>query len=245
MNFIDYSRDLSADEATNSIQRIYKRRDKQIPPDRYARTTPRELLGQQERELWMARFFERSGITTLAGKQILDLGCGKGSTLRLLLEYGASPHDLYGVDLLEDRIERARALNPVIRYERADARKLPFEDEFFDFIFVFTLFSSILDFPTSQNVAREISRTLRAGGNVIWYDLLIDNPKNRDVHGIRPSEIRRLFPNFQLKGRRITLAPPIGRRIGRISSLLYLLLSTCTPLCTHYFAMLEKADGSV
>ena len=44
----------------------------------------------------------------LLDKKILDVGCGSGGVLRDFIKYGALPENLYGIDLLEDRIERAK-----------------------------------------------------------------------------------------------------------------------------------------
>ena len=52
---------------------------------------------------------------------------------------------------------------------------------------------------------------------VLWYDIRVDNPKNPDVRGIRLNEIKELFPEASAyRAQRITLAPPIGRRVGRM-----------------------------
>jgi hypothetical protein len=43
------------------------------------------------------------------------------------------------------------------------------------------------------------------------------NPANPQTRGIRPVEIRRLFPGCHFTFERITLAPPIARRLASFS----------------------------
>jgi hypothetical protein len=50
---------------------------------------------------------------------------------------------------------------------------------------------------------------------VLWYDFIYDNPGNRDVRGVPVAQIRQLFPAGSLHVRRVTLAPPISRRVCR------------------------------
>ncbi len=51
----------------------------------------REILNNTQKELGRIR--------------ILDLGCGKGNTLRTILEMTSCPDNLYGIDLSNERIE--------------------------------------------------------------------------------------------------------------------------------------------
>ena len=61
------------------------------------------------------------------GERILDLGCGTGHLTSLIAESGA---EVVGVDSSEDMVGVASANYPHIRFEVADARSLPFKDEF-------------------------------------------------------------------------------------------------------------------
>jgi hypothetical protein len=91
-----------------------------------------------------------------------------------------------------------------------------------------------------QCIATEMLRVLKPGGFVLWYDFFVDNPRNPDVRGVRRREIRKLFPGCQIHLRRITLAPPIGRLVGRYSPFVYMLLSRSKTLCTHYLGLIKK-----
>ena len=100
------------------VRGVYARRRRSIPAGRYARTDPFTLCSSHEREEEMASLLRGEGLTSLAGLKILDVGCGRGDTMRQLLEYGADPELLTGIDLLEDRVNLARRLAPHLRHAR-------------------------------------------------------------------------------------------------------------------------------
>ena len=103
------------------------------------------------------------------------------------------------------------------------------------------MFTSILEAEMKQQAAKEMGRVLKAGGAILWYDFLFDNPRNPDVKGIRAREIRELFPGFEITLRKITLAPPIARKIplGSLPTL-YPLLGALPFLRTHYLGLFVK-----
>lgn len=61
------------------------------------------------------------------GERILDLGCGTG---HLTAQIAGSGAEVVGIDSSEDMVRVASENYPHIRFEVADARSLPFEDEF-------------------------------------------------------------------------------------------------------------------
>jgi hypothetical protein len=73
---------------------------------------------------------------------------------------------------------------------------------------------------------------------ILWYDFWL-NPTNKQTRGIRPPEIRRLFPGCGFEFHRITLAPPLARRIVPISWLLAALLEKLKLLNTHYLVAIQ------
>lgn len=195
---------------------------------------------RRERSLALGRLLERTGCLPLGGKQILEVGCGTGGNLASLISLGATRGNLTGVDLLADRIERARQAHPGITFHTANAEALPFADGAFDVVLVFTVFSSILDRVMAGNVAREINRVLRAGGAVIWYDFRWNSPFNPAVRGISDRAVRRLFPGFAPAMVTLTLLPPLARRLGFLTRPLYPILAALPFLRTHYLGILRK-----
>lgn len=229
-------------DLASRVQAVYSRRDQHLPVGRYSRFVPRELCGQHEREHTLISLLWRLGVTDLSTMRILDVGCGRGATLRLFLEYGAKPANLFGVDLLSDRVDQARELNSKINFQQANATAMSFGDQVFDLVVQFTTFTSIPDLEARIQVANEILRVLVPGGKLLWYDMAYNNPNNADVKGISPSEVRKLFPGCRIFGKRITLAPLLGRVIARFSYPLYHLLAQIPFLCTHYACIIEKSQ---
>jgi ubiquinone/menaquinone biosynthesis C-methylase UbiE len=218
----------------------YERRAHSIGSLRYSRMNPGHLFGLHEREAAMASMLHTDGLNSLAGLRILDVGCGRGATLRQYLEYGADASRLWGIDLLPTFVKQARCTSPGLQILCGTATDLPFQDRSFDFVSQFMLFTSVLDADVKRRTAREIDRILVPGGRLLWYDFAFNNPRNPDVRGIGLMEIRQLFPGLSMTSRRITLAPPLGRAIGRFGPAVYYLASKLRPFCTHYLCLLKK-----
>jgi len=194
----------------------------------------------RERQKAAYEMLGQAGFLPLQGKKILEVGCGSGKVLADLLEWGANPSDLYGVDLLVGRIEEARVSYPQMHFECVNAENLPYPDEMFDLVLFFTVFSSILDAQMRQNVAREAIRVLKRGGAILWYDFRYNNPANPHVRGVKQEDIEGLFPGFILTLRTVTLLPPLARRLGKATPFLYPVLRKISFLCTHYIGLLVK-----
>jgi ubiquinone/menaquinone biosynthesis C-methylase UbiE len=226
---------------TSRIRAAYARREITVPKDRYSvfkEDSHQRILELQREIIRILRRFQHSD---LEQDTVLDVGCGKGYWLRQFIQWGAKPENLFGIDLLEDRIRAGKELCPAgITLQLGDASKLEYEDSTFNLILQFTVFTSILDPAMKINVAREMSRVLKRGGAILWYDYFLSNPQNPDVRGVGHREIYKLFPGFSIFLKRITLAPPLGRAIGPVSPGMYRLLSAVKPLCTHYLGVLRK-----
>ena len=219
----------------------YEHRSRPQIVQRYSRTNPGHLFALHEREATMAALLRSDGLTSLAGLRILDVGCGRGATLRQYLEYDADPALMCGIDLMPSFVDQARSASPNIKILCGTASELSFPEASFDFVSQFMLFTSVLDAEMRRRIASEIDRVLAPGGRLLWYDFAFNNPRNADVRGIRPPEVRKLFPGYSMQSRRITLAPPLGRAIGRLGPAVYYAASKLRFLCTHYLCLLKKS----
>jgi ubiquinone/menaquinone biosynthesis C-methylase UbiE len=170
--------------------------------------------------------------------QVLDVGCGDGGMALVARAQGVAA-DIVGVDLVPERVARARERAPWATFVEASADALPFEDGSFAAATALTVFSSLPSSELEAAVAREIGRVLRPGGWLIWYDLRISNPRNPSVHGLSRARIAALFPGWRRDLRSITLAPPIARRLGPATPVLYPLLEAIPPLRTHLIGRLQ------
>ena len=83
----------------------------------------------------------------------------------------------------------------------------------FSVVYAGLVFSSILEDADRRDVAAGLWRLAKAGGMIIIYDFTWNNPANRDVRKVTSADIRSLFPSAAIQSRRLTLAPPIARRI--------------------------------
>lgn len=237
------TRDRSAETETLELDRIrqaFSRRSRG-DPSFYSLLNPGHLFQIQEREYEFASMLSRRGVGSLESSRILDVGCGTGYWIRLFLQWGAHPENMFGIDLLPERIDLARKLCPQgVHLECATASALSFPDNSFDLVLQSTVFTSILDQDMKRRVAGEMSRVLKPTGFIVWYDFVFNNPRNPDVRGVRRSEIRKLFPGCQIHWRRMTLAPQLGRIVGRRSPLMYRLLAHTKVLCTHDLCLITK-----
>jgi SAM-dependent methyltransferase len=194
----------------------------------------------EERRRAIVTLLQSHGFLPLQDKRVLDIGCGRGAVLASLTHLAARPCNLYGIDLLPDRIEAARQAYPGICFICGNAESLDFPDAHFDLVFLFTVFSSILDDRMAGNVANEVRRVLKPGGAVLWYNFRYNNPYNPHVRGMTKRHIRQFFPGFEMHLRTITLLPPLARRLGRLTPVLYPLLVAIPPLRTHYLGLLIR-----
>lgn len=212
--------------------------------DRYSFYNLAHLFIWQGRQRALLAMLRRWGYEPLSRYRILEVGCGQGGVLHELLGYGAAPAELHGCDLLPERLQAARQLLPHLPLACADGQSLPYPDATFDLELQFTVFSSLLDEQIRQRLAAEMLRVLRPGGLILWYDFWL-NPANIQTRGIRPQEVRRLFPGCRYEFRRITLAPPIVRRLAPLSWQLCLMLEKARVLNTHYLAAIHKPAGPI
>ena len=214
-------------EADRILEEL-RRREREIPADFYSLDRPanRFLRRSQERAL--------RTVGSVAGKRVLEVGCGSGNWLEMLA--GAT---LAGIELDPERAARAASRFPDADIRAGDASRLPWPSGSFDFVLQSTVFSSILDQGMRQAVASEMLRVLAPGGAILWYDFFVDNPSNPHVRGVRKREIEALFPGCRISLRRVTLAPPLARRIVPVSWKLASLLESMRFLDTHYFGVIN------
>ena len=199
---------------------------------------PAYLFLRQGRERAVLRRLKAEGMWPLGERDILEVGCGSGGVLLELLGYGAAPARLHGTDLLAGRVAVARRLLPHVALTCANGGRLPYPDAAFDLVLQFTVFSSILDAATCYTVANEMRRVLKPEGVIIWYDFWL-NPINKQTRGIRPEEVRALFPDCRVSLDRITLAPPLARRLVPLTWSGALILEAARLLNTHYLAAIR------
>lgn len=223
------------------IREAYARREHEPNAARYSLLEPSHLLRIQELERRILFRLARTFPEGLESKSILEIGCGTGYWLRQMVNWGAAPSRITGVDLIPERTALAcRMCAPELTILTCDATRLDIPDHSFDVVMQCTVFSSILDDSARGALAREMSRLVKPGGLILWYDFFLNNPRNPDVRRVSKSELRRLFPRFALECERISLAPPVGRLPLFKLPFFYWIASQFKLACTHYLAVLTK-----
>ncbi len=219
-------------EADRILEEL-RRREREVPADFYSLDRPANRFLRQGQERALREALEEIG--PLAGKRVLEVGCGSGNWLEML--EGAK---LSGIELEPERAARAAARFPDADIRAGDASRLPWPDGSFDIVLQSTVFSSILDPGMRRAVASEMLRVLAPGGAILWYDFFVNNPSNPHVRGVRRREIEALFPGCRVSLRRTTLAPPLARRIVPVSWKLAELLESLRVLDTHFFGVIRR-----
>ena len=221
------------------IQAVYAKRQKDDA--RYSYFSMGNLFEKQERERRLLTLLQRYGLAPLQTKTILEVGCGTGAQLREFMKWGARPENMTGIDLLVDDIAEARYVCPgAVKILHGNAAELAFPDATFDLVVQFTVFTSVLDALTKQQMASEMLRVLKDDGCIVWYDFHVNNPWNPDVRGIKRREISQLFPDCRIQLQRLTLIPPLVRLLAPYSWLACYVLGKIPWLCTHYLGLIAK-----
>jgi len=117
-------------------------------------------------------------LAPLAGR-VLDVGTGFGM-LALTLARRNPDVEIVGLDVSEQMIELGRALverrglSKRISFEKADAKKMPFPDGFFDAVISY---GSLHHWVEPERVFDEINRVRKSTGMIYVADLRRDQPR--------------------------------------------------------------------
>lgn len=225
---------------TEAISKRYARRRKADVQSLYDPLRPSVYMTQQEKERVLISRILHPHLRPLADKRLIEIGCGNGSNLIQLVQLGFRPENLVANELLPERLQTARLRLPAgIEIIPGDAARID-RPEAFDAVLLSTVFTSILDDAFQDKLAQAVWRMLRPGGGIIWYDFVYNNPNNPDVRGVPLARIRELFPEARIESHRVTLAPPIARRITRLHPNLYPVFNALPLLRTHLLCWIKK-----
>jgi ubiquinone/menaquinone biosynthesis C-methylase UbiE len=129
-------------------------------------------------------------LAPLAGKRVLDVGCGKGRFARVLRELEPEA-EFWGLDLSEEML---RYVPAGIHTRAGSMTELPFEDGFFDAAYATESLEHAVEI---ERAVAEICRVVKPGGRIAIID------KNAEHWGrlktpewerwFRPAELERLL----------------------------------------------------
>jgi SAM-dependent methyltransferase len=125
-------------------------------------TLPRSAAGLDGAPEWPAL---RALLPPLAGRDVVDLGCGYGWFSRFAAEAGA--RRVLGLDVSARMLARAREINahPAVEYVPADLRDVALPAAMFDLAYSSLAFHYVADLG---GLLRRIAGALRPGGTLVF-----------------------------------------------------------------------------
>lgn len=150
------------------IKERYQRR-KQINEEAiYSPLLPDRYMASQQKERELIRLIKSCGIMPVENKKVLEIGCGTGDNLLMMLRLGFQPENLMGNELLEERAQIARHRLPhSTEIILGDASELDLEDHSFDVVFQSTVFTSILNDRFQEKLAGRMWNLTKPGGGIL------------------------------------------------------------------------------
>lgn len=224
------------------IARVYREWNGGQSLPHYRRHRPEVLQQAAARARTFAALFQKTVGLDLASLRVLDVGCGSGSFLRELIDWGANPVNLTGTELLPDRLEAARRKTARgVQWHLGGLEEMAAGGV--DLVSAHTVFSSIPDDTRRRALAADMWRMLRPGGWCLIFDFRFNNPRNRNVRSVTRSELHRLWPARQRHYRSLVLAPPLARLLAPFPYLVSeTLAAVAPPLRSHFVFMAQKGD---
>jgi len=122
------------------------------------------------------------------GDKVLDLGCGNGRLVDMLL---SKEIEYFGVDQSEELIKNARKNYSELQFDVMEATKLDYKDEEFDAIFSVSVLNHIPPVK-HKDFFNEVFRVLKPGGYFMmanWNMWSDDNPKGLSKFQKKMSEM--------------------------------------------------------
>jgi SAM-dependent methyltransferase len=145
-----------------------------LPSNAWATLDPYPYLCLRQRQRRLRDVLIECGLGSaerLGAVDVLDVGCGQGSTLAWLIELGARPERSVGVDLVESRIRIARERYAGVRWIAGDFLAAGAGGPF-DLVLLVAVLSSIVNAKLKARIVERCFELLRPGGVFVFYDLV-------------------------------------------------------------------------
>lgn len=106
---------------------------------------------------------------------VLDLGCGTGLDLYFYAKAVGIGGKVYGVDISEDMVNKARGNMKVVGIKNVEIKcghsdNLPFPDNFFDVVASNGIYNLS---PNKEKVMKEVFRVLKSGGRTVFCEVVL------------------------------------------------------------------------
>jgi SAM-dependent methyltransferase len=114
--------------------------------------------------------FQLIGNTPMAGREVLEIGCGRGGNLWLVDRY-FEPARVTGMDIAYRSVAYCRGAMPGAdrQFAVADAERVPMGDHTAD---VILSVETSCTYPRIEDFFRNVARILRPGGSFLYTDLM-------------------------------------------------------------------------
>jgi len=120
------------------------------------------------------------------GSRVLELGCGNGKTLPIMIQRG---WNVTALDISEKAVILSRNLVTLLSPAEvmvADARNIPVNSTTFDAVFAIHVTGHVHE-PGRQEIAREVTRILKQGGILFFCDFSTRDVRFGKGHATEPS----------------------------------------------------------
>ena len=137
----------------------------------------------------------------VAGRRVVEVGCGAAAGARWLATQGAQ---VVGLDLSAGMLGHARYSTVPVPLVQADAARMPFADAAFDI--AFTAFGAVPFVDDSAAVMREVYRILRPGGRWVFSVthpmrwIFLDDPGEGGLVAVHSYFDRRPYVEYDATG---------------------------------------------
>ena len=206
---------------------------------RYAALDRYTLGVVEEREQYYTRLLAKSALS-MGDCRFLEIGAGHGFNVHYFLEKGVKEENCTLIEPDSDRFESLKKTLPKAVIEEARFGDSRVEGGF-DVILISLVLSSILDHEIQEQVLSRALTMLEPQGHLIIYEFRYDNPKNKNVKGVSPNLIKRVLKGgHKFQQWSVSLAPPIGRRVGKA----YKPINYLFPFLRTHFIMDVSNDNS-
>ena len=187
--------------------------------------------------------FSTLALTPLGERRLLDAGCANGKWLEICCRrWGARQIHCLGNDQREKPWRDWRQANQgtEITFVLKPTHELDFAPQSFDVVHQSMMLSSIVDAETRTRTAEVLWSLLRPNGILISYDFWL-NPLNPNTVDISWAELQRLFQHgLKVYARRVTLAPPLGRKLAILRKPVLLALERLRFMNSHLLVALRR-----
>lgn len=237
---VDMDAQLDEQAERERLARVYRGWHGGAALARYAWHRPDIVVQDAMYTRILSRMLAATVGTDLGRVNVVDVGCGTGGFLRQLIDWGATPANLTGTELQQDRLDLAAPRTASgVHWHCGALAALPSTSA--DLVSAQTVLSSVLDPDIRQRLAADMWRVLKPGGWCLVFDFRYNNPRNPHVRKVTCAELDGFWPGHDREYATLLLAPPIGRALAALPALVSeLLAALAPPLRSHFLYMVRK-----